>query len=131
MGELAQAEPLLASAIAIRVALKTEPGEENDAVGVAIYFVDEQGIDTFDVDLVAGRNFEATEVAWYDPDGGPRWPGSVIVTRAMANELYPDLATPAAAVGKVAYIEGNRDHPVNRPIVPSMTSNQPVLAARV
>ena len=38
--------------------LQTEPGADIDGIGVAIYFVDEQGIDTFDVDLVAGRNFE-------------------------------------------------------------------------
>jgi len=87
--------------------LKTEPGDENDGVGVAIYFVDEHGIETFDVDLVAGRNFQATEVAWFDPDGGPKWPGSIIITRAMATELFPDLGAPEEAVGKVAYIEND------------------------
>ena len=87
--------------------LKTEPGDENDGVGVAIYFVDEHGIDTFDVDLAAGRNFQPTEVAWFNPDGGPKWPGSVVVTGAMASELFPDLAAPEEAVGKVAYIEND------------------------
>ena len=87
--------------------LKTEPGDENDGVGVAIYFVDEHGIDTFDVDLVAGRNFQPTEIVWFDPDGGPKWPGTVVITRAMASELFPDLAAPEEAVGKVAYIEND------------------------
>lgn len=87
--------------------LKTEPGDGNDGVGVAIYFVDESGIDTFDVDLVAGRNFQATEVAWFDPDGGPKWPGQIIMTREMASELFPDLGAPEEAVGKVAYIEND------------------------
>lgn len=86
--------------------LKTEPGVDNEGFGTAIYFVDEHGVDTFDVDLVAGRNFEPAEVDWFNPDGGPRWPGAAIVTRAMASELYPDIA-PEEAVGKVAYIEND------------------------
>ena len=86
--------------------LQTEPGEDIEDTGVAIYFVDEQGVDTFAVDLVAGRNFAPTEVNWFDADGGPRWPGVIIVTRAMAAELYPDI-TPEEAVGKVAYIEND------------------------
>ncbi len=85
--------------------LKTQPGEDDDGTGVAIYFVDEYGVDTFDVGLVAGRNFEPAEVDWFTDDG-PKWPGSVIVTRAMASELYPDIQ-PEQAVGKVAYIENN------------------------
>jgi len=86
--------------------LKTEPGEDNDGIGTAIYFVDEQGVDTFDVELVAGRNFEPTEVDWFNPDGGTAWPPIAIITRAMATELYPDIA-PEEAVGKVAYIEND------------------------
>jgi putative ABC transport system permease protein len=87
--------------------LKTQPGDDNDGVGVAIYFVDEHGIETFDVDLVAGRNFQAIEVAWFDPDGGPKWPGSIIITRAMATKLFADLSAPEEAVGKVAYIDND------------------------
>ena len=86
--------------------LQVEPGEEIDGTGVAIYFVDEQGIDTFGVDLIAGRNFSATEVMWADPDGPP-WPGIAIITRAMANELFPDTAA-EAAVGRTVYIENDR-----------------------
>ena len=74
---------------------------------MAIYFVDEQGVDTFGVDLVAGRNFSATEVRWFDPDGGPKWPDPIIMTRAMAMELYPDLADASEAVGRVVYIEND------------------------
>ena len=84
--------------------LQAEPGPEVDAAGVAIYFVDEQGIDTFGVNLVAGRNFTAGEITWFDPDGGVRWPSLGIVTVAMATELFPDIS-PQEAVGKVAYID--------------------------
>lgn len=86
--------------------LQTEPGADIEGTGVAIYFVDEQGIDTFDVDLIAGRNFEPTEVNWFDSDGGPKWPGVSVITRAMAEELYPDI-TAEETVGKVAYIEND------------------------
>ena len=85
--------------------LKTEPGDEDDDVGVAIYFVDQHGIETFGVDLIAGRNYQASDIAWFDPDGGPKWPGSIIITSAMASELFPDITAPEQAVGKVAYIE--------------------------
>ena len=83
--------------------LQTEPGDGKDSTGVAIYFVDEHGVDTFGVDLVAGRNFTATEPAWDVSDGSPTWPGQIIITRAAAGELFPD-DTAAEAVGKVAYI---------------------------
>lgn len=87
--------------------LRTEPGEDDVDVGVAIYFVDEHGANTFDVDLIAGRNFEPTEVQWFETDGDLKWPESVIITSAMATELFADITTPEEAVGKVAYIENN------------------------
>lgn len=90
-------------------ALQTEPGDGIDGTGTAIYFADEHGIDSFGVDLIAGRNFATTDIVWADPEGAPDWPESVIVTRAMAAEMYPDI-TPEQAVGKVAYIE--QDQPV-------------------
>ena len=86
--------------------LATAPGDNSDAVGVAIYFVDERGISTFGVDLIAGRNFLPTDVRWFDPDGGPRWPETIIVSKAMAMALFPE-STAAEVIGKVAYIENN------------------------
>lgn len=86
--------------------LTTRPGADNDDIGVAIYFVDEHGIDTFGVELIAGRNFVPTDVSWFNPEGGPKWPGTIIVTRAMAAELFPDSSI-ADTVGKVAYIEND------------------------
>lgn len=85
--------------------LQTEAGDEIDGTGVAIYFVDEHGLDTFGVSLVGGRNFTATDVNWFQDDG-PKWPASTIVTRAMVAELYPDIAA-EEAVGRVAYIEND------------------------
>jgi putative ABC transport system permease protein len=85
--------------------LQTEPGDNIDGTGIAIYFVDEHGIDTFELKLVAGRNFQSTEVDWFS-DEGPKWPGSIIITQAAASEMYPDISS-QQVVGKVAYIENN------------------------
>ena len=86
-------------------------GAEIDATGTAIYFVDEFGIDTFDVSLIAGRNFLSSDVSWFDPDGDESfWPAQMIVSRALATELFPD-DIPESVVGKTMYID--TDKPVN------------------
>jgi putative ABC transport system permease protein len=83
-----------------------EPDPDLESTGVAIYFTDEHGIDTFGVDLIAGRNFEPTEVDWHDFDSDA-WPPHAIVTRAMAEELFPD--TPLNDVpGKTVYIHDTK-----------------------
>ncbi|MEX1267091.1 MAG: FtsX-like permease family protein [Woeseia sp.] len=87
--------------------LATEPGEGTESSGVAVYFVDEHGIDTFGVKLVAGRNFLPEEVDWNDPESS-RWPPTGIITRAMADTLFPDEGD--GVVGKTVYI--NDDNPV-------------------
>ncbi len=85
--------------------LQTEPGDDIDGTGSGLYFVDEHGIDTFGVDLIAGRNFMPSDVAWFDPDAnGHRWPDSIIVSSALARSMFPD-SDPAEVVGKVVYIE--------------------------
>ncbi len=85
--------------------LSVEPGSDQDGVGTAIYFVDEHGLDTFGVDLIAGKNFAATDVAWDDPDSST-WPDTGIITRALATTLFPDNAA-EDAVGKIVYINDN------------------------
>jgi putative ABC transport system permease protein len=84
--------------------LQLEPGMDIDGSGVAIYFVDEQGIDTFGVNLSAGRNFMATDVTWSDPEEVGQWPPTGIITEAMARELYPD-EDPADVLGRTVYID--------------------------
>lgn len=81
--------------------LQTEPGEGIDGTGVAVYFVDEHGLDTFGLKLHSGRNFNATEVGWREPASGD-WPDTILVTVAMAKALFPD--DPEAALGKTVYI---------------------------
>lgn len=86
--------------------LRREPGEDAESTGVALYFVDEHGVDTFGVNLTAGRNFTPTEVMWFDPEGeGPHWPDKIILTQAMAEALFPE--SPHDVVGKTVYIEND------------------------
>ena len=85
--------------------LQTEPGDDIEGAGTGVYFVDEHGIDTFGVDLIAGRNFTPTDVSWFDSDAdGQAWPDRIIISSAMATTLFPDTE-PADTVGKVVYIE--------------------------
>ena len=81
--------------------LSTEPGADADGTGVAVYFVDEHGIDTFGVEQVAGENFSVTDVSWRQRTD-TEWPDKTLLTVAMATELFPD--DPMGAVGKTVYI---------------------------
>ena len=90
--------------------LQVEPGDDVDAIGTAIYFVDEHGIDTFGVDLIAGRPFSADDVSWFDPENGHRWPPVMIVSLDFARSLFPDLS-PEQVIGKTMYVDNFQ--PVN------------------
>lgn len=81
--------------------LQTEPGAEIDGTGVGLYFVDEHGLDTYGVNLLAGENFSASDVAWRER-AATEWPDKTIITRAMAEAMFPDDW--ASALGKTVYI---------------------------
>jgi putative ABC transport system permease protein len=87
--------------------LQTEPGEEIDGTGVAIYFVDEHGLDTFGLNLLSGKNFDATEIEWRERTAN-EWPANTLITQAMSEALFPD--EPDGALGKTVYI--NSDEPI-------------------
>jgi len=84
---------------------RLEPDPALESTGVALYFSDEHGIDTFGVNLIAGRNFNVSEANWYDFEGDD-WPPVTIVTRAMAEEMFPD-ETVNDVLGKTYYIQTN------------------------
>ena len=86
--------------------LRLEPDPTLDSTGAAVFFADEHGIDTFGINLIAGRNFEPVEVTWYDFDLG-NWPAITIVTAAMAEEMFPDLAL-NDVLGKTMYIHDTK-----------------------
>ncbi|MBU3021658.1 ABC transporter permease [Aestuariibacter sp. A3R04] len=82
--------------------LKTQAGVEYDGVGVAVYMVDEHGVNALDLDVIAGENFTATDVRWREPAQSD-WPNDVIITKAMAEALFPDEHY-SKTVGKTVYI---------------------------
>jgi putative ABC transport system permease protein len=80
--------------------IQTEPGEDKDGPTPAVYCVDEHGIDTFGLNLLAGENFSATDIGWREP-GDINFPEKTIITHATAEALFPD--DPDGALGKTIY----------------------------
>jgi putative ABC transport system permease protein len=83
------------------MALQHESGEDKDAVGSAIYMVDDHGINALGLTLVAGNNFKQSDVE-IRKDGQSTWPAKTIITQAFAENLYPDNWQ--SAIGKTVYI---------------------------
>ncbi|XOV77603.1 MAG: ABC transporter permease [Aestuariibacter sp.] len=85
------------------MSLQVESGENKDDTPTAVYMVDEQAIETLDVELIAGSNFTAEEIRDRDGDA-PGWPQNIIITKALANSIFPDIPV-ADVVGKTLFIE--------------------------
>lgn len=75
-------------------------GQKHSTVDSTIYMVDEHALDTLGLRLVAGRNFTAEDVKSYN-FGDNVDAGVVIVTKALADKLFPD----ADAIGRSIYLE--------------------------
>lgn len=83
--------------------LQTTENAEGDGTSVAVYMTDEYGIETMDLELIAGENFSPTDVRWRERAQN-NWPDKVIVTKAMADELFPEENW-QYALGKTVYIQ--------------------------
>lgn len=70
----------------------------------ALYFTDEHGLQTLGLKLIAGRNFNSGEIA--DKVGyiDVTPPSAVIVTRALADKLFPG----GNALGQSVFVEGEK-----------------------
>jgi putative ABC transport system permease protein len=70
----------------------------------ALYFTDEHGLQTLGLKLIAGRNFNAGEIA--DKVGYTDFtpPSAVIITRALADKLFPG----GNALGQSVYVESEK-----------------------
>ncbi|XOV88913.1 MAG: ABC transporter permease [Pseudomonadota bacterium] len=80
--------------------LRTVPDENLTATSTARYQIDESGIATLGANLVRGRNFYPEEIQLSIPgETEPRSPDVVIVTQALADEMFPD----EDALGKTVY----------------------------
>ncbi|MEJ2298965.1 MAG: ABC transporter permease, partial [Woeseiaceae bacterium] len=87
------------------MSLALEPGSQTpESVGTAIYFVDEHGVETFDVTVIDGKNFTPDQVTWSIEDDNT-WPAYGLITEALARELWPDET--GSVVGKTAFINDN------------------------
>jgi putative ABC transport system permease protein len=83
--------------------LVAERGDQDSSIGATFYF-DGQGdsvIDTFGLRLVEGRDFTPEEYIELNPELERRDPSVIIVTRALAAELFPDETT---YVGRTFYL---------------------------
>jgi putative ABC transport system permease protein len=87
--------------------LQMVPGSASESIPTALYFVDEQAVDTYGVELVAGENFAPSDVTWRAPNSS-NWSTQTIISKALATKLFPDDAN--YGVGKTIYI--NEDDPV-------------------
>lgn len=87
------------------MSLQTQVGAEFDGIGAAVYMVDDHGINTLDLAIIAGENFTPSDVRWRDKSASD-WPDKVIVTKALAQSLFSDIPW-AEAVGKTVYINDN------------------------
>lgn len=82
--------------------VRLEPDPNLDSTGIAVFFADDHGINTFGVNLIAGRNFDSAEIAWHDYESDA-WPPLAIMTRAMVEELWPDEPY-ESALGKTVFV---------------------------
>ncbi|HEY4292917.1 ABC transporter permease [Luteibacter sp.] len=97
--------PLYSSSRVGSVGINPGNGEyDSTSKGTALasyFFMDEQALTTLGLKLVSGRFFHADEVQHYS-GGEQRTPDLIVITKAMAEKLFPDKD----AVGQVLYLDG-------------------------
>ena len=79
--------------------LRIVPDETVEAVNTARYRWGVEGLDALGVELSRGRNFFAEEVNFVFPASDPPAPASILITQALANDLFGD----EDALGKTVY----------------------------
>ncbi len=81
-------------------AISLNPEQKTPTLATAIYMVDDHAIGALGIRLVAGRNFTPAEIEFRDLRD-PDWPPGVIVTRALAERLFPGTS----GVGQRFYLD--------------------------
>jgi len=82
--------------------LTREPESGTSDSSSAIYFVDDHGVNTFDLVLLEGENFAPEDIVW-DAETDDPWPAKAIVTQALAADLFPDHE--GSYLGKTFYFD--------------------------
>lgn len=85
--------------------LQTKAGEGIESIGTAVYMVDEHGINAMGLELIAGENFQSSDIGWRD-EGSTKWPPKAIITEALAKALFDDDWQ--KALGKTVYIDSHQ-----------------------
>ena len=81
--------------------------QSNESIGFGNFMVDEHGLDTFGLELVAGRNFRPEEIKVRSLEDGTL-PEILIISQALADKLFPD----GDALGKTVWDEPNGGRPM-------------------
>jgi putative ABC transport system permease protein len=76
------------------------PDQVEATLLTAMYYADEHAIPTLGLKLIAGRNFNPQEVVDRADSNQPLKPRAVIITRPLAEKLFPG----ESAIGKIVYI---------------------------
>lgn len=79
----------------------------NEAISFGNFSADENGLEAYDLQLVAGRNFRPEEVTWRGFDSSP-YQKVVLVSAALAKALFPPDGD---AVGKLVWADASAPHP--------------------
>jgi putative ABC transport system permease protein len=79
--------------------LRVEPDETIDSIGTARWRWNDQGLDALGVTLSRGRNFLPEEIDYVLPTVDPGTPPSILVTQALADDLFGE----EDALGKTVY----------------------------
>jgi putative ABC transport system permease protein len=86
------------------VSIRLHPDQRDAITLSALYFSDEHGLQTLGLRLVAGRNFNADEIVDKAGFTDLTEPSAVIITRALAEKLFPG----GNALGQSVYIEAQK-----------------------
>jgi putative ABC transport system permease protein len=89
--------------------LTTKAGERGSDIRATYYFSGDSIVDTFNLKLIEGRDFEASEVVENDPRIENPSVKVMIITQALAKLLYPDETS---VIGKTFYLGGSDADPV-------------------
>jgi putative ABC transport system permease protein len=98
--------PLTDSGSSTGVSLHVD--QKTATASAALYFGDEHAIAGLGLKLIAGRNFNADEVADKIGYNDLKLPAAVIITKALADRLFPN----ANAVGQSIYTDSPHGHPI-------------------
>jgi putative ABC transport system permease protein len=87
------------------MSLQTKAGDDVEGTGTAVYMVDEHGINALGVELIAGENFQNSDIGWRE-EGSTSWPPKAIISKALAEAMFEgDWKN---ALGKTVYIDNHQ-----------------------